>query len=378
VGSYAIYCRCRSALRLATGQALRFERAGGGLPSVEVRSRYLPPPTDHLARDLLIEVRVDAENLESAANDGLQAAASQLLPLAVAANAFVANPVLVSAYATSPGLREREWVQRRQPVEESLPPNSREITAHAAGEFMRATEHHSQRARFGRVLAFYREALRYAETDSALLAVEFLHIAAETLTPVLLERDNGQRKASGEELRRTRLEKIYAGDSELRKRVERLSNGFEHGYEDLGTAKDVARAVVGEASKSIRTAILLASGVSHAALTELLAARFSVPMPLFDTEYLYVGKLRIEESARLAPRTEPIVALRDWEVWPESSERHEDGSLLVRTAGSARASDPGATVTVEAVVQRLPVGLPAGARMPEHRITSIHVVEKDG
>jgi hypothetical protein len=170
------------------------------------------------------------------------------------------------------------------------------------------------------------------------------------------------------------LEKIYAGDNELRKRVEQLSNGFEHGFEDLGTAKDAARAIVGKASKSIRAAIIRASGVSRPALIELLSARFSVPMPLFDTEYLYVGKLRIEDDARLAPRAEPIVALRDWEVWPESSERLEDGSLLVRSAGSARASDPGAIVTVEAVVQRSPVGLPAGARMPEHRITSIEVV----
>jgi hypothetical protein len=344
------------------------------LPTVEVRSRYLPAPTDQLAHDLLIEVRVDARSLQDAANEGLQAAASQLLPLTVAANAFVANPVLVSAYETSPGLSEREWVQRRQPAEEALPPNSREIAADTAGEFMRAAEHHPQRRRFGRVLAFYREALRYSETDSALLAVEFLQITAETLTPVLCELDNPGRKPSGEELGQTRLEKIYAGDKELRKRIEHLSNGFEHGFEDLGAAKDVARAIVGEASASIRAAIIRASGVSQPALADLLSARFSVPMPLLDTEYLYVGKLRVEDGARLAPRAEPILALRDWEVWPESSELLEDGSLLVRSAGSARASDAGATVTVETVVQRLPVGLPAGSRMPEHRITSIDVI----
>ena len=199
-----------------------------------------PAPTDQLAHDLLIEVRVDAGSLQDAANEGLQAAASQLLPLTVAANAFVANPMLVSAYETSPSLSEREWVQRRQPAEEALPPNSREIAADTAGEFMRAVEHHPQRRRFGRVLAFYREALRYAETDSALLAVEFLQITAETLTPVLCELDTPGRKPSGEELGQARLEKIYAGDKELRKRVEHLSNGFEHGFEDLGAAKDVA------------------------------------------------------------------------------------------------------------------------------------------
>jgi hypothetical protein len=376
VGSYAVYCRCRSAVRLPAGRAVRFQRSGGRLPSVEVRSRYPPAPVAELARDLVIEVRVEAASLQDAVNEGLQAAGSQLLALTVAANAFAANPVLVSAYETGADLVEREWLQRRQPAEEAVPPNSREIAAEPAGEFMRAAEHHPQRRRFGRVLAFYREALRYAETDSALLAVEFLHVAAETLTPVLLKRDRGKEKPADEELRRVRLEQIYSGDSDLRRRVERLSNGFEHGFADLGSAKDTAQAIVGDASWSIRNAIVRASGVPPAVLAELLSERFSVPMPLFDTEYLYMGKLRVADDERLAPGSEPVEALRDWAVWPESAERRGDGSLLVRTAASARASEQGTTVTVEAVVQRLPVGLPAGARMPEHRITSIDVVDE--
>ncbi len=32
---------------------------------------------------------------------------------------------------------------------------------------------------------------------------------------------------------------------------------------------------------------------------------------LFDTDYLYVGKLHVSDGAQLAPRIEPIVALRD-------------------------------------------------------------------
>ncbi len=367
MGSYVVYCRCRSALRLPAGRAVRFE-AESGLPSVEVRSRYLCAPVENLARDLVIEMRTKAACLQDAVNEGMQAAASQLLTLTVAANAFAANPVLISAYETTTDRNEREWVQRRQSGEEEVPPNSREIAAEMAGDFMRAVEHHPHRLRFGRVLAFYREALRYAETDSALLAVEFLQIAAETLTPILVQREHGEDDASTDEIRQVRLERIYLGDDKLRRRVELLSNGFEHGFKDLGAAKDTAIEVVGAASSYVRSAIIRASGVAESVLAELLSPRFSVPMPLFDTEYLCRGKLRLADDRRLAPGSEPIEALSDWVVWPEAADLADDGSLLVRTSASAHARDPDASVTVHAVAQRMPVGLPAGARMPQHRI----------
>jgi hypothetical protein len=49
-----------------------------------------------------------------------------------------------------------------QPPDHPIPPNTREISKEAAGALMRAGEHHASRRRFGRV-----------------------HLAAETLTPVL-------------------------------------------------------------------------------------------------------------------------------------------------------------------------------------------------
>ena len=100
-----------------------------------------------------------------------------------------------------------------------------------------------------------------------------------------------------------------------------------------------------------------------------------VDLPDFGTPLRRIAG-SVDKIAGAPPGGEPVEALRDWAVWPESAERRGDGSLLVRTAASARASEQGTTVTVEAVVQRLPVGLPAGARMPEHRITSIDVVDE--
>jgi hypothetical protein len=395
VSAYVIYCRCLSALRLPRGDAIRIENPDALLPWVEIRNRYLDPPAQDIAYDLLVEVRVQAQSLEAAVNEGLQAAHSQLLGLTVAANAFVANPVLVAAYEIDPGAAEREWIQRYQPPEHPIPPNTREITSAAAGEFMRAAEYHTHRSRFGRVLAFYREALRYAEKDSALLAVEYQHITAETLTPVLRDVLQDEMRLSNEQLHahfgvdiaapdakrallsRIRLQEIYGGDSDLRRQVERVSNGFEHGFEDLKAAKDVAEDVVGNAGRLVRNAILRAARLPPATLSHLNSDRFIVPMPLFSTEYFYIGKLRVDDETLLAPGAEPIQGLRDWSTWVESGDRFSDGSLLVTTSSSARSPHEGLSIDLKSAMQRLPVGLPAGARAPQHRLKTIRVLDKD-
>jgi hypothetical protein len=342
-----------------------------------------------------VEVRVQAQSFNAAVNEGLQAAHSQLLGLTVAANSFVANPVLVAAYEIDPGVVEREWIQRYQPPEHPIPPNTREITSAAAGEFMRAAEHHPHRSRFGRVLAFYREALRYAEKDSALLAVEYQHITAETLTSVLRDViqddlnltdeqmyahfgvDIDVPNAKGALLKCIRLQEIYGGESDLRRQVERVSNGFEHGFEDLNAAKDAAENVVGDAGRLVRSAILRVARLRRETLSYLDSERFVVPMPLFSVEYLYMGKLRVDDETLLAPGTEPIRGLRDWSTWVEAGERLSDGSLLVTTASSAIGPREGLSIDLKSLVQRLPIGLPAGARAPQTRFKTIHVVDGD-
>lgn len=395
MSAYVVYCRCLSALRLPKGDAIRFGHPEAPLPQVEIRSRYLKSPSQEVAYDLLIEIRVQAQSLEAAANEGLQAAHSQLLGLTVAANAFVANPVLVAAYEIDPGVAEREWIQRYKPPEHPIPPNTREITSAAAGEFMRAAEHHTHRSRYGRVLAFYREALRYAEKDSALLAVEYLHIAAETLTPVLRDVIQDEMGLSNEQLHahfrvdyaapgakrallsRIRLQEIYGGDNDLRGQAERVSNGFEHGFEDLNAAKEVAEDVVAATGRLVRGAILRAAGLPPATLSHLNSDRFIVPMPLFSAEYFYVGKLRVDDETLLAPGAEPIQGLRDWATWVESGEQLSDGSLLVTTSSSARGPHEGLSIDLQSAVQRLPVGLPVGARAPKHRLKTIRVLDED-
>lgn len=370
--AYSVYCRCLSAVRLPPGDAVRFVNPDGPFPSVEVRSRYMPAPAQDVALDLLIETRLRAPNLEAAVNEGLQAANSHLLGLTVAANAYAANPVLVAAYEVDPGVAERDWIQSYQPPEHPIPPNARQISREAAGELMRAADQHPCRSQFGRVLAFYREALRYADKDSALLALMYLHIAAETLTPVLrdLIRDEGKlsdeqmflrfgvdEAASDKEkvlLSRIRLHEIYDGDNELRRNVEQVSNGFEHGGQDLAKARESATLLLATASKKVRRAILSAARLPREILEQLASGDFSVPLPLFAIEYLYLGKLRVSDESLLAPGTEPVQGLRNWSAWVESSDRQPDGNLVIVSAGRAHRPHDGCSVEVKGGIQRLP------------------------
>jgi hypothetical protein len=315
------------------------------------------------------------------------------LPLTAAANAYVEDPVLVAAYVTDRGVREREWVTRYQPPEHPIPPNTRVIAASAAEAMVNATERHPARRRLGRVLAFYRESLRHAQTASVLLAVEYLQVAAETLTPLMLDQVCGELAIEKEELaqrrgidpsddrnkllRSIRLHDIYDGDRDLRQAVEKVSNGFEHGFEELDRAREVAAHVVLRASDCIRRGILRVAGLSPEQSRALNDPSFSVPMPLFHNEYLYVGTLTVTDEKALAPGTSPVEGLRQWTPRIVSTNRESDGRLRVVTEGGASGPKAGVSVKLKTLVQRLPAGLPAGARVPEHRFTDVEVVDED-
>ncbi len=389
--TFVVYCRCHSAFRIPDGESVRRGAGERALPWIDIRSRYVPAPAQHVARDLLIELRLRAKNLEEAINSGLQGAHSQLLALTVAANAFADDPVLECAYRIDPGVAEREWAQGYIPPEHPIPPNSRALDAEGATALAAAADHHPERLRFGRVLAFYREALRHARDGSSLLAVEYLHIAAETLTPIV--RGRLQRMLGVEEielarrlnvapdsrnpgkalLSAIRLREIYRGEKELARDVERISNGFEHGFADLGYAREQARTVHTRATGRVRAAIIDASGLPRKHRERLSGPGFAVPMPLFANEYVHVGTLRGVDERAFAPGAAPVQGLRNWRMRLDRSDLQPDGALLVRTSSDAKGPADGASVNLGALVQVMPVGLPAGARVPEHRLRSVKI-----
>src|SRR3984885_3961984 len=388
--TFVVYCRCRSAFRIAAGESVRRGVGGGALPWIDIRSRYLGRPAQHVARDLLIELRLRAETLEGAINSGLQGAHSQLLALTVAANAFADDPALECAYRVDAGVAEREWAQGYKPPEHPIPPNSRALDARPAAALAQAADSHPEARRFGRVLAFYRESLRHARVGSSLLAVEYLHIAAETLTPILRSRLECMLGVEESELARRlevspkaqnpgkallsaiRLRDIYRGDKQLARSVERTSNGFEHGFADLSDARDQGQTVHARAAAHLRAAIIEASGLTRKHRQCLRGAGYAVPMPLFANEYVYVGTLRGVNEQALTPGHPPLKALRDWNMKVDRSQIQPDG-LLVTTSSDTKGPADGASVDLGALVQSMPVGLPAGARVPEHRLRSIEI-----
>ncbi|MGO9490375.1 MAG: hypothetical protein ACLQBB_15290 [Solirubrobacteraceae bacterium] len=66
--TFVVYCRCRSAFRIPSGESVRRGEGARTLPWIHIRSRYLPAPAQHIACDLLIELRLHAEDLEAAIN----------------------------------------------------------------------------------------------------------------------------------------------------------------------------------------------------------------------------------------------------------------------------------------------------------------------
>jgi hypothetical protein len=170
-----------------------------------------------------------------------------------------------------------------------------------------------------------------------------------------------------------RLREIYRGDKQLARSVEHTSNGFEHGFADLSDARDQAQTVHTRAAEHIRAAIIEASGLPRKHRERLSGAGYAVPMPLFANEYVHVGTLRDVDERVLAAGTPPLQALRAWKMKVDRSKIQPDDGLLVTTSSDAKGPADGVSVNLGALVQSMPVGLPAGARVPQHRLRSIEI-----
>jgi hypothetical protein len=391
---YVAYMFAPSAARFPRGVEVRIEGPPGAhsSQSIGLRSSFLDPPHEVLARGLLIEARGHGNSLESA-TDGLLGLGGEFLPaLCLTANAFVDEVRLVAAYDVSTRVASRDWLQRYPDPEPAVPPNSREVPRDDFGALLTSLAPHPERDRVGLAIAYYREAIRHWKPGSELLAVVQLQIAAETITPVAVSRLLNERGLTRDQLAaelgydppkgprdrfiasRVRLQEIYRGDNDLRRGVERASNGYEHGLETFAQAKQTAELVRDQAAHLIRTALLREAGVGGDDFARLTADRYRVPLRLTPAQHFWRGKLAVNDDHMLTPGTGPIT-MRDWVISLRASEITPDGSLRVQEDHVTGNSPEGTTITFESKTTIIPVGIAPGGTIPTVRMSQPRPVD---
>ena len=135
----------------------------------------------------------------------------------------------------------------------------------------------------GRAVESYQRALGHWVPEERLLAGEFLAIAAEALSRFAIESRAHQlgmtpknlaqlRHAADErELRRRFLaDEVFTGDSDAEVAMREASNGFEHGYMQLGDVQGLLEPVLERSMGHVRRALVEALGLAPVGRRRLL------------------------------------------------------------------------------------------------------------
>jgi hypothetical protein len=392
---YLVACFARSAVRLPPGQQIEVLLSPAStLPvtKVVVRSRYLPAPNEDAAAGLEIRVLGQAPGVRRAA-EWFGRVADEVLPIiSLAGNGAIESARLLGAYDVSPNVAERDWLQT---TSEDLEPEVRfahKIEASVAGPVIDAVYANPSVSRVTRVISHYRDAILNWERGQELTATEHLQIAAETLTPVCVDRVLAKRGMTISELAaewefdrrrgaekpfvasRLRLAEIYDGENDVRRDLERASNGYEHGDVSFEEAGALACKSRDRAAQLIRRAILRETGLGSGEIAALSASKFEPPLGIWAPRRMWLGTMAVQDEAMLAADAALIrmrlshrfkaAHLTNGGEFAVQVDLHGDGSVLPE----------GAAITPESQAVDMPVGLNPADQQPtvalsEPRIT---------
>jgi len=277
-------------------------------------------------RELWVEAQGNAPSLEHGLNAAWGATASVLPVIGLATNAAIGDLQPHLAFETTEGVEDRAFFQSTVGTERGIPPPGRRIPIKATVATLKAIAatgraNEGTAARLMRAANEYLLALRYWKRHHELLCVSHLFMAAETLKVVALRKalkDAGVDEAElaeswgirpGEPRARPLLEAAarrrleFHGDDATEREAAAISDGFEHGYRDLGDLHGPSLNVRDKAGRHVRSSLLELAGVPAGERAELTSGRYEDPIDM--TEYVrYMRGRLVGPGDELAPEDE--------------------------------------------------------------------------
>jgi len=300
-----------ASFRLPEGHALelklkQFSTAGRGV-DVRIETPYRDAGfTSHLPVYLTFDCTLEASDLNEAVQVATLTAAVLIPAIAVAANASYLDPSILVAYDADPATTRHPLLFNHLFLNEnSVLAGSREIAPSLILPIVERLVAHHDAERLHRSMVHYNEALLVWRPGTELRAVESLFLVAETVAPVALASYQAMNRLSDQELALTwkdviagprcpkcnhawirrgdlvagaRRKLVFDDKTEVYRRAKRVSDGLEHGFQNLPALQEDARTCRDEAAALVRKCLLGLLFTPEEPPTPILAAPFDKPL----------------------------------------------------------------------------------------------------
>lgn len=287
------------------------------------------------------EIRGKGATIEQAEPLLAEAVGGVLPMIALSANAAVADPLAIATYGL-PVDTPKPFIGYSTPAAHTwFPPGKRRIHRSATAALMDAIDGLAHRGLLRRAIESYRRALIHWTPEEALLAGEFLFIAAETLSRFLIEEEAAKKGITPknlarlrgsndpDDLRRKFLEDhVFGGHGSDLDALKAASDGFEHGYMTIDDVRNLMEPVLARCFGHLRRALIAASEVPDPHRGDLLAPEFDEPRGLVPVFKMIRGQMRRNDPALAAPTPEQVAELElEWKDDPPIAEVRDNGDV---------------------------------------------------
>jgi hypothetical protein len=314
MGDYVVVIRCASSVVFEENQRLTITmpRAGDTPVSLTFTSRYVDRGFEVRVPDLLQIVATGSSADIEQATTGFTNLAGEILPIiSVVSNAWIGHRQVELAYDNAPDKDEHEYfqVQLREELLEVV--SGRNIPIIECRKVIHTIGASPDRDRIMRAMAQYAVALQHWQYGDETQALSHLYMGMEALKSVVLDQHLASRSMTDEELAHewgfregkgymnrpefllaeTRKRLLFDGNERCHQIAKKISDTFEHGYEDYGSLRPVATQVVVQTARYLRTAILSASGLDEQTRNALLVGPYADPLGQLNAVKYLRGRL---------------------------------------------------------------------------------------
>ena len=307
------------------------------------RTRYVDEGFEaRIPRELWVDVRGPAPNLNTAVQTFGSVAGDLAIVLAVGSNAQIETLDVELAYDETPGLRERKFFQSFLPDEQGIPRAGRRPDANAVRLLIIAVAQHAERERIHRAMAHYYEALRNWAPGRETVAVGYLWIGMESLTPLAVReecskagfavnaRDQLAQQLGVDEEKldaEIRLQVLFQGDKECYDQARSARVGLQHGFMSFDQVRTLSAAARDRTASYLRQAILGMASVDDETRNKLSAPPFDTPQEWWRIEkYLRATLLADTDQLAAEGQEYPIFT---WRSRLKAVRRDEAGKLAI-------------------------------------------------
>lgn len=315
MSEFTVVLTAQSRIYFDEGQVLQL--APGGL-LIRVFSAYSRAEgwPESAPIHLVMEVHGTAPDLRSALESFSTAAFGTVPALVVATNCFVSPPELELGFDSTPSREHRTFFQRLLPAPPLLGIPGRRADPMTIGPVFQKLANLREPHGRQNAAAQYEAALGHWRGGHEVLALAHLYMGVEAITNVVHRRyvsaneidDRALARAWGVDeenggLLRAEVRKrlIFAGDTEAYRIAKRASDGFEHGFLDLGDVRQKAQRVLLTTALLLRKAILESLDLPADLVAALLSSPADSPRGGIAIDRYLWGTLEGPPDGPLAP-----------------------------------------------------------------------------